>query len=130
MLIPIRNLILLWDHLEGCNKIQDNNKDQIYVITSHHNHKNAYFVKPLGSKIQSKQVNCRKIFDLGITEEQEMERQKQDEEEEEENKDQDLPLYKPSVARKRDLVALHPYNLRDRKQKLVYSQAVVMSTYL
>ena len=29
MLLPIRNLILLWDHSEGRNKIQDNNKDQI-----------------------------------------------------------------------------------------------------
>ena len=55
------------------------------------------------------------MFDLGITEEQEMEHQKQEEEEEEENKDQDLPLYKPSVVRKRDLVAPHPYNLRARK---------------
>ena len=43
MLIPVRNLILLWDHPEGCNKIQDNNKDQIYVIISHHNHKNGYW---------------------------------------------------------------------------------------
>ena len=50
MLIPVENLILLWDHPKGCNKIQDNNKDQIYVVTGHHSHKNAYFVKPLGSK--------------------------------------------------------------------------------
>ena len=69
------------------------------------------------------------MFDLGITEEQELECQKQ-EEEEEENKDEDLPLYKPSVARKKDLIAPHPYNLRSRKQKSVNSQAILTSTYL
>ena len=47
LLIPIGKVVLIHDHPEGHNKIQDNNKDQIYVITEHHNHKNAYFVKPL-----------------------------------------------------------------------------------
>ena len=32
LLIPIGNLVLLRDHLEGRNKIQDNNKDQLYVV--------------------------------------------------------------------------------------------------
>ena len=41
------------------------------------------------------------MFDLGITEEQELDRKKQEEEEEEEDKESDLPLYKPSVARKK-----------------------------
>ena len=130
LLIPVGNLVLPHDHPEGHNKIQNNNKDQIYVVTSHHKHKNAYFVKPLGSKIPPKQFNRCKMFDLGITEEQELERQKQEEEEEEENKDEDLPLYKPSVARKKDLIASHPYNLRSRKQKPVNSQAVLTSMYL
>ena len=53
------------------------------------------------------------MFDLGITEEQELERRKQEEEEEEEDKENDLPLYKPSVARKKDFNS-HPYNLRPR----------------
>ena len=129
LLIPVENIVLLCNHQEGRNKIQNNNKDQIYIVTSHHGHKNTYFVKPLGSKTQPKQVNRCKMFDLGITKEQEIERQKQ-EEEEEENKDQDLPLYQPTVARKKDLIAPHPYNLRSRKQKPVNSHAVLMSTYL
>ena len=57
LVIPVGNLVLLRDHPEGCNKIQDNNKDQIYIVTGHHDHQNAYFVKPLGSKCQPKQVN-------------------------------------------------------------------------
>ena len=35
LVIPIGNLVLLRDHPKGCNKIQDNNKDQIYIVTGH-----------------------------------------------------------------------------------------------
>ena len=59
------------------------------------------------------------MFDLGITEEQEIECQKQEEEKEEETKDEDLLLYQPAVARKKELIAPHPYNLRSQKHKLV-----------
>ena len=72
LLILTGNLVLLCNHPEGRNKIQDNNKDQIYVITGHHDHKNAYFVKPIGGKVQPKQVNHQEMFDLGITKDQEM----------------------------------------------------------
>ena len=74
LVIPIGNLVLLRDHPEGRNKIQNNNKDQIYIVTGHHEYKNAYWVKPLVSKVQYKQVNCREMFHLGITEKQESER--------------------------------------------------------
>ena len=57
LVIPVGNLVLLWDHPEGRNKIQDNNKNQIYIVTGHHDNRNANFVKPLGSKSQPKQVN-------------------------------------------------------------------------
>ena len=128
LLIPVGNLVLLCNHPEGCKKIKNNNKDQIYIVTSHHEHKNAYFIKPLGSKIQPKQVNHHEMFNLGITEEQEIECQKQEGEDE----DKDLPLYQPSVTRKRDIVssAPHPYNLRSRKWKSVNSQATLTSTRL
>ena len=57
LVIPVGNLVLLRDHPEEHNKSQNNNKDQIYIVTGHHKYKNAYWVKPLGSKVQSKQVN-------------------------------------------------------------------------
>ena len=129
LIIPVGNLVFLCHHSEGCNKIQNNNKDQIYVVTSHHEHKNAYFVKPLGSKIQPKQVNRCKMFDLGITEEQELERRKQEKEEEQEGEDKDLPLYQPAIARKKDFNP-YPYNLRPRDQKSVNSRTILTSTYL
>ena len=74
LVIPVGNLVLLCDHPEGRNKIQNNNKEQIYIVTGHQEYKNAYFVKPLGSKTQPQQVNRREMFNLGITEEQELER--------------------------------------------------------
>ena len=92
LVIPVGNLVLLHDHPEGCNKIQDSNKDQIYIVIGHHDHRNAYFVKPLGSKCQPKQVNRREMFDLGITEDQELERRKQEEENEEEDVNSELPF--------------------------------------
>ena len=127
LIIPVGNLVLLCDHPKGRNKFQNNNKDQIYIVTGHHEYKNAYFVKPLGSKIQPKQVNRSELFDLKITEEQELERSKQEKDEEKEDKD--LPLYKPAIARKKDF-STHPYNLRPRDCKLVKCRTVLASTYL
>ena len=129
LIIPIRNLVLLRDHPEGRNKIQDNNKDQIYIVTGHHDNRNAYFVKPLGSKGQPKQVNRREMFDLGIMENQELKRQKQENEKEEEDKTSELPLYNPAVSRKKDFIE-RPYNLRPRNRKTANSQAVLVSTCL
>ena len=122
-------MVLLRDHPEGRNKIKDNNKDQIYIVTGHHDNRNAYFVKPLGSKCQSKQVNRWEMFNLGITEDQELEHQKQEEENVEENENSKLPLYNPAVLRKKDFIE-RPYNLRPRNQKTVNSQAVLVSTHL
>ena len=129
LIIPVGNLVLLRDHPEGRNKIQDNNKDQIYIITGHHDNRNAYFVKPLGSKCQPKQVNRCKMFDLGITENQEFERQKQENEKEEEDETSELPLYNPAVSRKKDFIE-RPYNLRPRNGKTANSHAVLVSTRL
>ena len=129
LVIPVRNLVLLCDNPEGRNKIQDNNKDQIYIVIGHHDNRNAYFVKQLGSKSQSKQVNRREMFDLGITEDQELARQKQEKENEEEDETSELPLYNPAVSRKKDFIE-RPYNLRPRNWKTVNSQAVLVSTHL
>ena len=129
LVIPVRNLVLLRDHPERRNKIQDNNKDQIYIVTRHHDNRNAYFVKPLGSKCQPKQVNRWEMFDLGITEDQEFERQEQEKENEEEDETSELPLYNPAVSRKKDFIEC-PYNLRPRNWKTVHSQTVLVSTHL
>ena len=40
--IPEGNLVLLWDHPEGCNKIQDCFKDQEFVVVKQLHEPNVY----------------------------------------------------------------------------------------
>ena len=44
--IPIGNLVLLRDHPEGWNKIQDDNKPDLFEVTGKHSDPNAFFIKP------------------------------------------------------------------------------------
>ena len=55
--IPIGNLVLLRDHPEGCNKIQDNNKSELFVIIDHHKDPNVYVIQSLDKKGPKKIVN-------------------------------------------------------------------------
>ena len=66
--IPIGNLVLLRDYLEGRNKIQDNYKPDLFEVTGKHSDPNAFFVKPLDGKGPVKQVNRQQMFNLGVTE--------------------------------------------------------------
>ena len=55
--IPIGNLVLLHDHPEGWNKIQDDYKLDLFEVTGKHSDPNAFFIKPLDGKGPVKQVN-------------------------------------------------------------------------
>ena len=55
--IPIGNLVLLHDHPEGQNKIQDDYKPDLFEVTGKRSDPNAFFVKPLDGKGPVKQVN-------------------------------------------------------------------------
>ena len=48
--IPVGNLVLLRDHPEGCNKIQDNYKSELFVVSDHHQDPNVYYITPLSGK--------------------------------------------------------------------------------
>ena len=48
--IPIGNLVLLHDHLEGQNKIQDHYKRELFVMELKHQDPNVYNIKPLCGK--------------------------------------------------------------------------------
>ena len=49
--IPIGNLVLLHDHLEGQNKIQDHYKSKLFVVDSKHQDPNVYNIKPLYGRV-------------------------------------------------------------------------------
>ena len=64
--IPIGNQVLLCDHLEGHNKIQDWYKSDVYVVVGHHKEPNVYYIQPLNTDKQGspKVVNWHQLFDL------------------------------------------------------------------
>ena len=62
--IPIGNLVLLHDHPEGQNKIQDHYKSELYVVESKQQDPNVYKIKPLCGNGPMHMVNQRHLFDL------------------------------------------------------------------
>ena len=66
-LIPVGNHVLLRDHLEGCNKIQDRYKPDVYIVVGHHQEEpNVYYIQLLNSSKpgQPKVVNRHQLYDL------------------------------------------------------------------
>ena len=55
--IPKGNLVLLRDHPEGCNKIQDNYKSKLFIIVDHHKDPNVYIIQSLNKKGLKRTVN-------------------------------------------------------------------------
>ena len=66
LLILVGNHALLPDHPEGCNKIQDRYKPDIYVVVGHHQETNVYYIQLLNPdhKGHPKVVNHHQIYDL------------------------------------------------------------------
>ena len=67
--IPIGNHVLLRDHPEGRNKIQDKYKSDMYIIVGHHAESNVYYIQLLNTDKPGspKVVNRRQLFDLNRT---------------------------------------------------------------
>ena len=65
--IPIGNLVLLCDHPEGWNKIQDNYKNELFVMESQHQDPNVYTIRPLNGKGPMRKVNWQQLYDLQKT---------------------------------------------------------------
>ena len=64
---PIGNLVLLCDHPKGWNKIQDNYKNELFVVESQHQDPNVYTIKQLNGKGPMCKVNWWQLFDLQKT---------------------------------------------------------------
>ena len=62
--IPVGNLVLLRDHPEGWNKIQDNYKSELFVMESQHQDPNVYTIKPDSHKGVVQKVNWHELFNL------------------------------------------------------------------
>ena len=66
LLIPVGNHVLLRDHPEGHNKIQDRYKPDIYMVVGHHQEPNVYYIQLLNAdcKGHPKVVNHCRLYDL------------------------------------------------------------------
>ena len=62
--IPIGNFVLLHDHLEGQNKLQDHYKNKLFIVELKHWDPNVYNIKPLCGKGPMCKVNQWQLFDL------------------------------------------------------------------
>ena len=64
--ILVGNYVLLRDHPDGQNKIQDRYKPDIYVVIAHHQEPNVYYIQLLNSdcKGHPKVVNRHQLYDL------------------------------------------------------------------
>ena len=121
--IPIGNLVLLRDHPEGCNKIQDNYKSELFVIIEHHKDPDVYVIQSLDKKGPKKIVNRQQLFDL--------------------NKSQGSPLtpdpsikgpkFDPKVRKLKDSEPqiYHPYGTRSKTKATSASvQSVIPDTHV
>ena len=61
------NLVLLRDHPEGCNKIQDKYKSEKFVVVGKCPEPNVYHIKPVNGNGPERTVNQRQLQDLGET---------------------------------------------------------------
>ena len=55
--IPKGNLVLLQNHLEGCNKIQDRYKSEKFVVVGKCPEPNVYLIKPVNGNGPEQTVN-------------------------------------------------------------------------
>ena len=55
--IPVGNLVLLRDHPEDHNKIQDNYKSELFIIVNQHKDPNVYVIQSLDKNGPKKTVN-------------------------------------------------------------------------
>ena len=111
--IPPGNLVLLRDHPEGRNKIQDHYKSDLFQVIKKGERPNNFWIKPIGSSGHPKEVNRRQLFDIGITEEG-LAGRKEEEDQEKDEEEPAIPTYNPQPAKSSPVRPGHSYDLRPR----------------
>ena len=111
--IPPGNLVLLRDHPEGRNKIQDHYKSDLFQVIKRVKRRNNFWIKPIRSSGHPKEVNCRQLFDIGITEEG-LAGRKEEEDQEKDEEEPAIPTYNPQPVKSSPVRPGHSYNLHPR----------------
>ena len=129
--IPLGYLVLLRDHPEGRNKIQDHYKSDLFKVVRKGERPNNFWIKPFRSSGHPKEVNRRQLFDIGITEEG-LAGRREEEDQEKDEKEPAIPTYNPQLVKVSPIRPSHSYNLRPRPKpaprKLVRKVEISTST--
>ena len=107
------NLVLLRDHPEGRNKIQDHYKSDLFQVIKKGERLNNFRIKPIGSSGHPKEVNRRQLFDISITEEG-LAGRKEEEDQEKDEEEPAIPTYNPQLAKLSPVRPGHSYDLCPR----------------
>ena len=111
--IPPGNLILLHDHPEGRNKIRDHYKPDLFQVIKKGDRPNNFWIKPLESSGQPKEVNRQQLFNIGVTEEG-LAGRKEEEDQDREEEEPVIPKYNPQPVKSSLVRPGHSYDLRPR----------------
>ena len=111
--IPPGNLVLLRDHPEGRNKIQDHYKSDLFQVIKEGERPNNFWIKPIRSSGHPKEVNRRQLFNIDITEEGLVGR-KEEEDQEKDEEEPAIPTYNPQPAKSSPVRLGHLYDLHPR----------------
>ena len=129
--IPPGNLVLLRDHPEGRNKIQDHHKSDLFEVVKKGERPNNFWINPLGSSGHPKEVNRQQLFDISIMEEG-LAGRKEEEDQDKDEEEPAIPRFNPQPAKVSPIRPGHSYNLRPRPkpapQKLVRKVETSTST--
>ena len=118
-IFQIANLILLRDHPEGWNKIQDNYKSKLFVIVTHHKDPNVYITQSLKKKEPKRTVNRQQLFNLIKSQEDQITADPSIKE----------PKYEPKWKNLKNPQICHPYGTRSKtKAAPISTKSVEINT--
>ena len=118
--IPVGNLVLLQDHPEGQNKIQDNYKSKLFVAVGHHKDLNVYLIQSLNKKVPKRTVNRWQLFNLKKSQEDQIKT----------DPSIKAPKYQPKLKKIVKPQVGHPYGTRSKtKAAPVFFQSVETNTH-
>ena len=120
LMIPVGNLVLLWDHPEGHNKIQDNCKSELFVVFDHHQDPNVYYITPINGKALVRKVNRQQFYDLKRTQLE----QDSDEENESDEQVSMPPKFIPGCIKSDKTPQVHPYGTRSKDKVPAFASNV------
>ena len=113
------NLVLLWDHPEGHNKIQDKYRSEKFVVVGKHPEPNGYCIKPVNGNGPEQMVNWCQLQDLGETQSDGGFTSPQND-----HDGVQVPSFNPKLINTKSPPILHPYATHSKGRPPVHSLSI------